>query len=65
MKLAKEFLRTLSRNTRLRLKEGVYKSLKNRVWLFHRLENETIYLLDETGMFGIGVKVESIDWGKE
>ncbi len=64
MKPSKPYLRSLTRNTRLRLKEGVCGYLKTREWFFNRLENDTVYLLDESGVFGMAVRVESIDWSK-
>ena len=64
MKPSKARLRSLTRNTRLKLKEDVYRYIKNREWLFNKIENDTVYLLDESGVFGMGVKVENIDWSK-
>ncbi len=64
MKPSKSYLRSLNRNTRLKLKEGVHGYLKNREWLFNRLENDMVYLLDESGSFGVAVKVENIEWGQ-
>jgi hypothetical protein len=40
------------------------RCLKNRVRFFNRQENDTVYLLDESGVFGVAVKVDSIDWSK-
>ena len=64
MKLSKSCLKSLTRNTRLRLKENACKHLKKREWLFNKLEKDMVYLLDESGLFGMGVRIESIDWGK-
>ncbi len=65
MKPSKSVLESLiSRYTRLRLKENVYGYLKNREWLFNRMENDLVYLLDESGSFGMAVKIESIDWSR-
>jgi hypothetical protein len=46
----------------LRLKEHVYWNLKNRGLFFNRVGDETVYLLDESGVFGMAVKVDGIDW---
>ncbi len=54
----------ISRNTRLNLKENVYRYVNKREWLFNRIENDMVYLLDESDLFGMAVKVENIDWGK-
>ncbi len=62
MKPSKSYLRSLTKNTRLKLKEGVYGYLKDREWLFNKLEDDVIYLIDKSGIFGLGVRVEDIDW---
>ena len=54
MKLSKSCLKSLTRNTRLRLKENACKHLKKREWLFNKLEKDMVYLLDDSGLFGIG-----------
>ncbi len=65
MKPSRSIIKSLiSRNTRLKLKENVNGYLKNREWLFNRIENDMVYLLDESGLFGMAVEVESIDWTK-
>ncbi len=65
MKPSKSTIKSLiSRNTRLKLKEDVHEYLKNREWLFNRMENNMIYLLDESGSFGMAVEIENIDWSK-
>ncbi len=62
MRPSKSKLRSLTRNTRLRLKENVYG--KDREWFLNRVEKDMVYLLDESGAFGVAVKVENIDWSK-
>ncbi len=65
MKPSKSTIKSLiNRNTRLKLKEDVHEYLKNREWLFNRIENGMVYLLDESGLFGMAVEVENIDWTK-
>ncbi len=65
MKPSKSIIKSLiSRNTRLKLKENVYRYVNKREWLFNRIENDTVYLLDESGLFGMAVEFENIDWGK-
>jgi len=46
------------------LREGVYRHLKEREWLFRRLENDTVSLVHHSGIFGMGVSIEDIDWNK-
>jgi hypothetical protein len=62
MKPSKACIRSLTRKTHLRLKEGVSTYLDNRKWLFNRLENDTVYLIDESGVFGMAVKIDNIEW---
>ena len=62
MKPPKSLLRSLSRNKQLKLREGVYRHLKEREWLFSRVEIDTIFVIHESGNFGMGVRVEDIDW---
>ncbi len=64
MKPPKSFLRSLSSKKRLKLREGVYRHLKEREWLFSRLENDTVFLVHHSGIFGMGVKIEDIDWSE-
>jgi hypothetical protein len=64
MNPSKSFLRSLTRNTRLKLKENVYRYLKEREWLFNKVENDMVYLVDASGVFGMGVRGEDIDWSK-
>jgi hypothetical protein len=64
MKPSMSYLRSLTRNRRLKLREGVYRHLKEREWLFSRVENDTVFLLHHSGIFGMGVRIEDIDWSE-
>ncbi len=65
MKPSKSILKSLSsKNTKLKLKENVYRYLKKREWLFNRMEKNMIYLLDESGLYGMAVEIENIDWSE-
>ncbi len=44
------------------MKGSVHGYLKNREWFFNRLENDMVYLLDESGTFGMAVRIENIEW---
>ena len=46
----------------LRLREGLYKQLRDREWIFNRVENNLIFLIHKTGAFGVVVGIEDIDW---
>jgi hypothetical protein len=64
MKPPKSFLRSLRRNEHLKLREGIYLHLKEREWLFRRVENDTIFLVHQSGIFGMEVRIEDIDWSE-
>ncbi len=46
----------------LKLREGAYKQLSDRQWIFNRMEKEMIFLIHKSGAFGIVVGIEDIDW---
>ena len=46
----------------LKLREGVYKQLSDREWIFSRAEKEMIFLIHKSGAFGVVVRIEDIDW---
>jgi hypothetical protein len=46
----------------LRLREGLYKQLRDREWIFNRVENNLIFLIHKNGSFGVVVGIEDIDW---
>jgi len=48
----------------LKLREGIYKQLKDREWIFNRAENEIIFLIHKTGAYGVVVRKEDIDWNE-
>ena len=48
----------------LRLREGVYKQLQQREWIFNRMENNLIFLIHKDGAYGVVVRIEDIDWNQ-
>jgi hypothetical protein len=46
----------------LRLREGLYKRLGEREWIFNRMENNLIFLIHKNGAYGVVVRNEDIDW---
>ena len=46
----------------LKLKEGLYRQLKDREWIFNRTENDPIFLIHKEGVYGVVVRNEDIDW---
>jgi hypothetical protein len=53
---------SVSSGTLLKLKEGLYKQLKEREWIFNRTEDNLIFLLHKEGAYGVVVRNEDIDW---
>jgi hypothetical protein len=56
--------KTLQSIKSLKLREGVYKQLSDREWIFNRAEKEMIFLIHKSGAFGVVVKVDDIDWNE-
>ncbi len=48
--------------TRLRLRGDVCQQVKEREWIFNKVKDNTIFLIHETGAYGIVVGIEDIDW---
>jgi len=46
----------------LRLREGLCKQLRDREWIFNRIENNLIFLVHKNGAYGVVVGIEDIDW---
>ncbi len=48
--------------TRLKLRGGACQQVKEREWIFNKVKDHMIFLVHETGAYGIAVDVEDIDW---
>ena len=48
--------------SRLRLRGEACQQVKEREWIFNEVKDQMIFLIDETGTYGIAVGVEDIDW---
>jgi hypothetical protein len=48
----------------LRLREGLYKQLRDREWIFNRMEDNLIFLIHRNGAYGVAVRYEDIDWNE-
>ena len=48
----------------LRLRDGVYRQLRNREWVFNRTENGLIFLIHPSGAYGVVVRPQDIDWSE-
>jgi hypothetical protein len=46
----------------LKIREGLYKQLRDREWIFNRVENNLIFLIHKNGVYGVVVGIEDIDW---
>ncbi len=46
----------------LRIREGLYKQLLDREWIFNRIEKNLIFLIHKNGAYGVVVRIEDIDW---
>jgi hypothetical protein len=55
-------LNYIAPGTRLRLREDVSQHVKERKWIFNKVKGNTIFLIHETGAYGIVVGIEDIDW---
>lgn len=49
---------------RLRLQENAYRQLKEREWIFNRTENDLIFLIHESGAYGLVVGIQDVDWNE-
>lgn len=48
----------------LRVREGLYRQLREREWIFNRTENDLIFLIHKNGAYGLVVGVDDIDWNE-
>lgn len=63
-RLAKCRLNSISSGKLLKLKDGLYRQLKEREWIFNRTENNLVFLLHKEGVYGVVVRNEDIDWNQ-
>ena len=57
-------LKSLSSGKLLKLKDGLYRQLRERQWIFNRTENNLIFLIHKEGAYGVVVRKEDIDWNE-
>ena len=62
--LRKSRLDSISSGKLLKLKEGLYRQLKEREWIFNRAENNLVFLIHKEGVYGVVVRNEDIDWNE-
>lgn len=63
-RLGKSRLNSISSGKLLKLKDGLYRQLKEREWIFNRTENNLVFLLHKEGVYGVVVRNEDIDWNQ-
>jgi hypothetical protein len=63
-KHARSILNHIPRGIPLRLRENAYRQLKEREWIFSRTENNLIFLIHESGAYGLVVGIQDIDWNE-
>ncbi len=57
-------LNSISSGELLRLKDGLYRQLKEREWIFNRTENNLVFLMNKERAYGVVVRNEDIDWSQ-
>jgi hypothetical protein len=62
--VAKSRLNSVSSGKLLKLKDGLYRQLKEREWIFNRTENNLIFLIHKDGAYGVVVRIEDIEWNE-
>ena len=60
--IAKVRVKALSSGRLLKLKDGLYRQLKDRQWVFNRMEDNLLFLIHKEGAYGVVVKMGDIDW---
>lgn len=58
-------LNSLHMGKPIRLREGLYRQLQDREWIFNRMENNLIFLIHRNGAYGVVVRAEDIDWNED
>jgi len=48
----------------LRLREGLFRQLREREWIFNRMEDNLLFLVHKSGSYGVIVGTEAIDWNE-
>jgi hypothetical protein len=62
--IPKARLNSVSPGKVLKLKDGLYRQLKEREWILNRTENNLIFLIHKDGAYGVVVRNEDIDWNE-
>jgi hypothetical protein len=60
----KSRLNTFLSGRLLRLRDGLYRQLRDREWVFGRTEDDLIFLTHRNGAYGVVVRIDDIDWNQ-
>ena len=60
--VAKARLKSLPSGKLLKLKDGLYRQLQEREWIFNRTENNLLFLIHKEGAYGVVVREDDIGW---
>lgn len=59
---ARWMLNHITPGKRLRLRDNVYRQVKEREWILNKIDSDGVHLLHESRAYGLIVKMEDIDW---
>jgi len=62
--VAKSRLNSVSSGKLLKLKDGLYRQLKEREWIFNRTESNLVFLIHKDRAYGVVVRIEDIEWNE-
>jgi hypothetical protein len=62
--VTKARLKSLSSGKLLKLKDGLYRQLQEREWIFNRTENNWLFLIHKEGAYAVVVRMGDIDWNE-
>jgi hypothetical protein len=48
----------------LRLRDDVYRQIKEREWILNKIDSEGVHLLHESRAYGLIVRIEDLDWSE-
>jgi len=59
---ARWVLNHITPGKRLRLRDDVYRQIKEREWILNKINSDGVHLLHESRAYGLIVRMEDIDW---
>lgn len=61
---ARRVLNRIAIGRRVRLRDHVYKQVREREWILGKVDSEGIHLLHPSKVYGLIVRMEDIDWSE-